>query len=836
MEFVGGGDLGKYIDANGPLSEPDAQTIARQLVGALAYLHEMNITHRDVKPDNILIQSQSPLVVKLTDFGLSKMIDDHEATFLRTFCGTLLYCAPEVYAEFVNYDVYGRRIKHGVKPDCAPRSPRYGHNVDVWSLGGVLYYTLTTEPPYPARNGIGHAEFLHQVMINVVNLSRLSEALISADCQFFLSRCLTKRPENRPTAKDLLEHEWIRASPNGGVDELLEAEASQLSLEDRRAATPGADGNKDLTVASNDNLLQQELTEDENHVGDSAEQDKENHAPRSAIQDEYLFGEVGQSALGSQGQVVEKRLNLPATPKSEITPKLFRSKAEIPDSQANSDDEEDTPRQDRSYAQWSQPIPLDISSDASRSVNVVNNVDIGGNSQSLDGAESIMGQLDMRSRNGFATPSIGADSNRSKRKPSFATNTNSCSSIENEPASKKRRSTRRVHDFLNRQIAPIPDEDELLAQVPFKSSKFHAPVPQPKSVYWDSNDMSTIHLDYPEMTVAQWNAFHEAAEDRKRRGKSTEKFAPYQSPLWALAEKYFPPLSKIQTEQPLLWDLAKESGDVTQPAQRKPGACPKEGGYLRSSSESMMPDILIRLSTSIVTWGTSSRNTKCCPNIPNIPKCAFKIMVWRAENFDPSRSLQPWFQYYGGNNDLYFYIATKAPDGLYINGRHLPSNDPRHRESSCKNWMRLYNGDRITVWKESNEDDTLERIELVFDCTWGGSSCSRASSEYPIPELVSEEWAEKLDKVCVEAERTAKKCRRLHEMNELDNTECEEREARIQWEQRLSRNFKAQCCEAKKALSLMAKGTGSYSGSHSYCSSSSSGSRHSSQTAYSNIV
>ncbi|KAK3397640.1 hypothetical protein B0T20DRAFT_225400 [Sordaria brevicollis] len=835
MEYVGGGDLTKYVDANGRLPEPDAQTIARQLVGALDYLHGMNITHRDVKPDNILIHSQSPgpLVVKLTDFGLSKMIDNQDATFLRTFCGTLLYCAPEVYVEFGNYDVYGRRIRHGVGPNIAPKSPRYDHKVDIWSLGGVLYYALTTEPPYTATNGIGHAEFLHQVMTTVPDLTKLIKKLASPNCQRFVSSCLTKRPENRPTTKKLLKHEWIRASPNGGVDELLEAEASQLSLHDIREATPDADGNEDLTVASDDNLLQQELTEDENHVGHSAERDKENHAPRSATQDEKLFGEVSQSALGSQGQVVEKRLNLPATPKRETIPRPFRSKVEIPDSQACSDDEEDTPRQNDSDLQWSQPIPLHISSDAGRSVSVVNNVDHGGNSQSLDGAESIMGQLDMQSRRGVATPSIGADSNRSsKRKASHTTDSIPRSPVENEPAPKKPRSAKRVGDYLNRKIAPIPDEDELLAHMKgFEPSKSHSQVPQAKSVYWDSKDETTHHLDYPEMTVAQWNAFRKAAEDRKVKHKSTEKFEPNQSPLWALAEKYFPPMSKIRDEHSPLLDLAKRTSVERQQAGLE---YPKEGGYLRSSGESLVPGISVRLSTSIVTWGSSRRNTTFCDDHPNIPKCAFKIMVWREENFDPSQSssVRPWFRDLEKRDLYFFYIATKAPDGIYINGQHLPSNDHEHRESSCKNWMRLYNGDKITIWRESHEDDTLEKIELVFDCTWGGSKNSRESSEYPIPQPVSEEWAKKLDMVCVKAEKKARSDSRQVEWHEQDNEECTERKARIQWEQELSKNFKHQCRRAKSAPKRKAAeaGTGFSSGS------SSSSSRQSSLLGYSDIV
>src|SRR5882757_5557935 len=81
MEYVPGGDLGSLIHRRGHLPESDVKVMASQLLSALKYLHGMGITHRDVKPDNILIHNFSPLQVKLTDFGLSKMVDSEE-TFL----------------------------------------------------------------------------------------------------------------------------------------------------------------------------------------------------------------------------------------------------------------------------------------------------------------------------------------------------------------------------------------------------------------------------------------------------------------------------------------------------------------------------------------------------------------------------------------------------------------------------------------------------------------------------------------------------------------------------------------------------------------------------------
>ena len=127
MEYVAGGDLAQLIAA-GRIPEPVALSLVEQVCSALAYAHEQGCVHRDIKPGNILVDTQGR--VKVADFGLAKLLgQDAAATFALTVTGlgvgTPLYAAPE-------------QTKPGASVD---------HRADIYALGVMLYEMLTGEVP-----------------------------------------------------------------------------------------------------------------------------------------------------------------------------------------------------------------------------------------------------------------------------------------------------------------------------------------------------------------------------------------------------------------------------------------------------------------------------------------------------------------------------------------------------------------------------------------------------------------------------------------------------------------------------------------------------------------
>lgn len=125
MENLAGGDLFTYLEKRDfEISEDRAKTLSHQMATALYYLHSFGVAHRDLKPENILMVSDDDdSDLKIVDFGLSKIIGPNESS-LDPF-GTLSYVAPEVLLQ---------------KP--------YGKEVDLWSLGVIMYLLLSRVLPF----------------------------------------------------------------------------------------------------------------------------------------------------------------------------------------------------------------------------------------------------------------------------------------------------------------------------------------------------------------------------------------------------------------------------------------------------------------------------------------------------------------------------------------------------------------------------------------------------------------------------------------------------------------------------------------------------------------
>ncbi|KAF3994778.1 hypothetical protein FT663_01134 [Candidozyma haemuli var. vulneris] len=194
MEFVPGGDLMDFVAANGAIGEDATQVITKQILDGIAYVHRLGISHRDLKPDNILIMQDDPILVKITDFGLAKISDN--ATFMKTFCGTLAYVAPEV--------ITGKYDSQQASQD----SPHinYSNLVDIWSLGCLVYVLLTSHLPF---NGKTQSQMFQKIKSGEYHESPLNSYEISDEGRDFLKCCLQVDPKKRIVADEALHHPWL---------------------------------------------------------------------------------------------------------------------------------------------------------------------------------------------------------------------------------------------------------------------------------------------------------------------------------------------------------------------------------------------------------------------------------------------------------------------------------------------------------------------------------------------------------------------------------------------------------------------------------------------------
>ncbi|XP_054913273.1 MAP/microtubule affinity-regulating kinase 3a isoform X8 [Poeciliopsis prolifica] len=199
MEYASGGEVFDYLVAHGRMKEKEARAKFRQIVSAVQYCHQKHIVHRDLKAENLLLDAD--MNIKIADFGFS-----NEFTLgnkLDTFCGSPPYAAPELF--------------QGKKYD--------GPEVDVWSLGVILYTLVSGSLPFDGQN-------LKELRERVLRGKYRIPFYMSTDCENLLKRFLVLNPTKRGTLEQIMKDRWI----NSGFeeDELKPYTEPELDITDQK--------------------------------------------------------------------------------------------------------------------------------------------------------------------------------------------------------------------------------------------------------------------------------------------------------------------------------------------------------------------------------------------------------------------------------------------------------------------------------------------------------------------------------------------------------------------------------------------------------------------------
>ncbi|XP_027032544.1 serine/threonine-protein kinase MARK2 isoform X11 [Tachysurus fulvidraco] len=176
MEYASGGEVFDYLVAHGRMKEKEARAKFRQIVSAVQYCHQKCIVHRDLKAENLLLDAD--MNIKIADFGFS-----NEFTLgnkLDTFCGSPPYAAPELF--------------QGKKYD--------GPEVDVWSLGVILYTLVSGSLPFDGQN-------LKELRERVLRGKYRIPFYMSTDCENLLKKFLILNPTKRGSLEQIMKDRWM---------------------------------------------------------------------------------------------------------------------------------------------------------------------------------------------------------------------------------------------------------------------------------------------------------------------------------------------------------------------------------------------------------------------------------------------------------------------------------------------------------------------------------------------------------------------------------------------------------------------------------------------------
>ncbi|XP_065199671.1 MAP/microtubule affinity-regulating kinase 3 isoform X3 [Planococcus citri] len=179
MEYASGGEVFDYLVLHGRMKEKEARAKFRQIVSAVQYCHQKKIIHRDLKAENLLLDSE--MNIKIADFGFSNEFTPGNK--LDTFCGSPPYAAPELF--------------QGKKYD--------GPEVDVWSLGVILYTLVSGSLPFDGST-------LRELRERVLRGKYRIPFYMSTDCENLLKKFLVLNPAKRASlevSSTIMKDKWM---------------------------------------------------------------------------------------------------------------------------------------------------------------------------------------------------------------------------------------------------------------------------------------------------------------------------------------------------------------------------------------------------------------------------------------------------------------------------------------------------------------------------------------------------------------------------------------------------------------------------------------------------
>ncbi|XP_054797495.1 mitogen-activated protein kinase kinase kinase 3-like [Prosopis cineraria] len=178
MEYVSYGSISSILQKYGSLEEHHIRHFTKQIVNGLAYLHDQNIVHRDIKGANKLVSPNRE--IKLADFGMARHVES--SSLMYSMKGSLYWMAPEM----VNNKI-----------GCTMA-------VDIWSLGCTILEMATGRPPW--------SQYKKRVLAKIDNSKDLPAipSHLSGEAKALIRCCLQRDPMVRPTARRLLDHPFIR--------------------------------------------------------------------------------------------------------------------------------------------------------------------------------------------------------------------------------------------------------------------------------------------------------------------------------------------------------------------------------------------------------------------------------------------------------------------------------------------------------------------------------------------------------------------------------------------------------------------------------------------------